>query len=271
MKNMKSQNTSNFMTVALSTTELWYLVQLFGPGWVFGVDDPTKNLSKDKVVEMETKAFNSLSKEGMIEHAGGNQLRIDEMLGGMVYSLLHSKHLLVVKDLSNGNERFFHFLPQWQLELCRMDDHYELTLFRERSDLFQHILYVHDAKLDASSDGYKFSIPARELELSAFLFDSGKADQALANLEVDIIEIPSAKKFLEGYLKPDYHFRFDLLLNREDEERIHTTRNELLQLDDILYWISYDEAGEEAVEMMNFTSVTPQKAERRFNLMLPGN
>jgi hypothetical protein len=259
------------MTIVLSTAELWYLAQLFGPGWIFGVDDPTENLSADEVAKLETNAFNSLSKEGMIEHAGGNQLRIDEMLGGMVYSLLHSKHLLVVKDLSNGNERFFHFLPQWQLELCRVKDEYELTLFKDRSDLFQHILFAQHVTLNGSSDGTRFSIPARELELSAFLFESGKPDQAVANLESDNVRIPSVKKFLKGYLNPKIHFRFDLLLNRDDEERVHTHRNELLQLNDSLYWISYDEAGEEAVEMMNFTSVAPQKAEQRFNLMLPEN
>ncbi len=266
---MKLQNKSNFLTIALSTSELWYIAQLFGPGWIFGVDDPTETLAEGEVAELETKAFESLSGEGMISHEGGNRIRIDEIVGGMVYSCIHSKDLMVVKDLSSGSKSFYHFLPDWQLEMCQVDGDYELTLFKDRSDLFQHILYSFEVKLDEDSNGSRFSIPAKELEIAAFLFDSGKVDQAITNLESNLIKISSVEDFLKGYLNPDSHIRFDMLMNRDDEERIHTYRNELLRFSDSLYWITHDEPTEEAAEIMNFTPVSPKIAEQRFNLMLP--
>lgn len=266
---MKLKSTSKFLTVALTPLELWYLAQFFGPGWIFGVDDPTKGLSKNEIIQMETKVIHNLSDEGIIVHEGGNQIRIDEIIGGMVYSCIHSNHLLVVKDLSNGNKRFFHFLPQWQLELCEIDGEYELTLFKERSDLFKHVLFAHGLKLIDNHKTGNFAISAKELELATYLFDSGKIDQAIKIFENCHGEFPSIIIFLQDYIEPNFHLCFDLLLNCNDDSTIHTVRNELLSCSHSLYWVSHDEAGEEAIEMLHFSSVLQKQAEERFNLLLP--
>ena len=45
---MKLNTHSNFLSVSLNQNELWYLAQCFGPGWVFGIEDPTEDLSEEE-------------------------------------------------------------------------------------------------------------------------------------------------------------------------------------------------------------------------------
>ena len=269
---MKSNSTSKTLSIEVSNVELWYLAQYFGPGWVFGIENPTENLSDEEKYNFEKEAQTSLSKDGLISMNGGNQIQVDEMLGGMAYSLVHSEDILVVHNIQNGKEAFFHFLPQWQMELIKTDEGYEMTLFKEKKDLFEHILFSQSIKLSEFNINNKFSIASRELELAAFMYESGKKEKALENFKSNGFgELPSEPNFLAGYLTPEFHLIFDMLHHRNDQKRIHSTTNELIQINSTLYWVSHDEAGEEATEMMNFTSITPSQAERRFFRLLPKN
>jgi hypothetical protein len=253
----------------LSISELWYLAQAFGPGWIFGIDDPTEGLSDEEKVQFEEQAQIALSKEGLLIPTDGNQIQIDEMLGGMVYSLLHSRDMLIVRNPLNNAEHFFHFLPQWQMELCKVAEGYELTLFKSRKDLFQHILFSHKIKMDAFNVGGRFSIGAKNLEMASYQFESGEENNAKTIFDGGYGDLPPSDRFLEGYNAPEFHLAFDMVYDRNDEMHIHSTRNEIIQLNGTLYWVSHDEAGEEAVEMMNFISITPSQAEKRFNNIIP--
>ena len=266
---MKFQNTSSTLSISLSSSELWYLAQAFGPGWIFGIDDPTEGFSDEEKRQFEEKAQTALSKEGLLVPTGGNQIQIDEMLGGMVYSLLHSKDMLIVRNARSDAEQFFHFLPQWQLELCRIDEEYELILFKNRKDLFQHVLFSNEIKTEAFNVNGKFSISARDLEMAAYQFESGKEILARELFTNGFGSLPPFGQFLEGYLSPEFHLIFDLLYDRNDKKHIHSARNEIMQMNGTLYWVSHDEAGEEVTEMMNFTSISLSQAEKRFNNMLP--
>lgn len=269
---MKQTSTNKSLSIQLSNVELWYLAQCFGPGWVFGIENPTENLSDEEKYNFEKEGQTSLSNDGLISMNGGNQIQIDEMLGGMAYSLVHSDNVLIVNNAKTGKEIFFHFLPQWQMKLIKADEGYEMTLFKERKDLFEHILFSHGIKLSEFNINNKFSIASRDLELAAFMFDSGEKEKALESFKSNGFgELPSEPNFLAGYLIPEFHLIFDMLYHRNDQKRIHSTSNELIQIKSTLYWVSHDEAGEEATEMMNFTSVTPTQAERRFFRLLPKN
>jgi hypothetical protein len=121
------------------------------------------------------------------------------------------------------------------------------------------------------NDGKKFTIGARDLEVAAFLFESGKEQSAEKIFEENPSDMPLASEFLKAYLNPDIHLVFDMLYEKNDEKRIHTAKNEFLQLDGNLYWVSHDLAGEEMKEILSFSPLTLEEAERRFNIMLPKN
>jgi hypothetical protein len=264
---------NNNLRLSLSKQELWHLANFFGPGWIYGVENPYEDFSDEQITTFEKQASSELEKEGFIKISNTNQIQVDEMLGGMVYSCIHSNHLLILNTANGKEKRFYHFLPDWQLELFKSNDEYSLTLFKERSDLFPHIIKSFDVNLQEKSQDVQFSIGVRDLELAAFLFESGKQQKAEEIFKTKSSgEIPSAEKFLYGYLNPNFHFIFSMLYERNDEKRIHSTKNELIQVNETLYWISHDEVGEEELlELLSFSSVSAEEAEHRFNLMLPEN
>lgn len=266
---MKIQNSKAYLSITLSSQQLWCLTKLFGPGLIFGIENPYEDLSGEEIEVNESQALVDLEKGGLIKLLNANQIQVDEMLGGMVYSSIHSDDLLVVKKPDGKADRFYHFLPQWQLELYKSGDEYSLTLFKDRSYLFSHIIAIYNLELKGKSEGEKFSIGARDLEMAAFLFESGKEQSALKIIEEKPSDIPRASEFLKAYIKPDFHLIFDMLYEKNDEKRIHTVKNELLQLNGSLYWVSHDVAWEGMLETLNFTPLDMEKAERRFNMMLP--
>lgn len=266
---MEISKTNEFVRICLSSLQLWYIAKIFGPGWVFGIDNPFEGLPAEEIVALEKQAVLELEKEGLVKFDAANQMRIDEMLGVMVYSCIHSETILILKSLKDRGERHYHFLPQWQLELCRSGDTYSLTYFKEISYLFSHIVEVYELTLKEKSQDVNFSIESRELEIVAFLCESGKKQKAEQIFNSTPGETPPALEFLHGYLNPDFHLMFSMVHHRNDEKRIHNSKNELLQMDGNLYWVSHDEAGEQLIEVLNFTSISPAEAEHRFIRMLP--
>lgn len=261
--------TNKKIEIIISFRELWYLINLFGPGWVFGIENPYEELSEEEIIAFEKQASLDLEKAGIIKINKANQIEIDEMLGGMVYSCIHSKHLMVLKTPNGESERFYHFLPQWQLELFKSGDEYSLTLFKERSDLFSYISDAYGLNLKEKSKKMNFHISSRELEIAAFLFESGKEQKAEEIFKDNPGEMPSALDFLKGYVDPEFHLTFDMIYERDDDELIHSAKNELIQANGELYWVSHDEAGEELMEISIFSPMSAEETERRFNMMLP--
>lgn len=266
---MEISKTNEFIRICLSPLQLWYIAKIFGPGWVFGIENPIEGLPEEEIFALEKQTVLELEKEGLVKFDAANQMRVDEMLGVMVYSCIHSGTILILKSLKDRGERHYHFLPQWQLELCRSGDTYSLTYFKEKNYLFSHIVDVYKLTLKEKTQDIKFSIGARDLEIAAFLFESGKKQKAEQIFNNILGENLPVLEFLHGYLNPDFHLIFSMVHNRNDEKKIHNSKNELLQIDGTLYWVSHYEAGEQLIEMLDFTSVSPGEAEHLFNRMLP--
>lgn len=266
---MEISKTNEYISISLSSLQLWYIAKIFGPGWVFGIENPIEGLPEEEIFALEKQTVLELEKEGLVKFDATNQIHIDEMLGVMVYSCIHSETILALNSLKGTAERYYHFLPQWQLELSRSGDTYSLTYFKEISYLFSHIVDVYKLTLKGKTQDIKFSIGARDLEIAAFLFESGKKHKAEQIFNNILGENLPVLEFLHGYLNPDFHLIFSMVHHRNDEKKIHNSKNELLQMNGNLYWVSHDEAGEQLIEVLNFTSITPQEAERRFIRMLP--
>jgi len=266
---MKMTQSKDLISVTLNADELWFLAQFFAPGLIFGVDDPTEGLDEDALEVFKASAYESLNQAGVLEMETPDQFRMDEMLGAMVYSCVHSTDMLVLKSPNSQEERFYHFLPEWQLELSRVEEGHALTLFKERSDLFDHILGLSGVKLQGEDDNLAFSSSERDLELGAYLYESGKTDQALEMFTADIADQAKVIDFIQGYIAPELHLVFDMLYDRDDDVKIHDRRFELLQTGGGLYWLTHDQAGEESLPIVIIQGITPEDAKKLFDTILP--
>lgn len=266
---MKISETQNQFMVHLSPQELWFLAQLFGPGLIFGVDDPTEDLTEEEIQAAQVEVYNSLKEAGLLNMEGSNQLQIDEILGSMVYSTIHSADMLTLKQPGTQEERFYHFLPEWQLSLRKLEDGYLLTLFKERTDLFPHIIEEVNATLHPGNSDFNFTVKDRDLELAAFLYESDKKEQALEVLASVPLTANQLESFIQGYIAPEAHLVFDMLYSRDDEEKTSAQRSELLQTEDALYWLSHVLVGDEKNPFTQVETISPEAAQTRFNALLP--
>lgn len=266
---MKHRTGESVLSISLTPEELYYLANLFGPGWVFGLEKRSDTLDEEKIKKSAEVAFKSLSKEGLVKRSENNQIQIDEILSGMVYSCIHSNHVLVVKDMKSQKERFFHFLPDWQLEFVFLNDNYELTLFKERADLFRHLCYVYNLNPVPNGEGLKFSINADDLELSSFLLENGKSKKAAEILKEIYPDFPDPERFLIEYNESKQDLRFDLILDRGNEGKIRTKTRRLVEIGGIYYWITYGEKNKVIDEELIFSPVTLDQSEWLFNQLLP--
>ena len=266
---MKQKTSESIFSIALTPNELYYLANLFGPGLVFGLEERSDNLDEKKIKDLADEAYTSLSKVGLVKKSNNNQILIDELLSGMIYYCVHSNHVLIVKDVKSGKERFFHFLPDWQLEFVFLNNKYELTLFRERADLFQHICDVYNLNPTPNEEGLKFSINAEDLELSIFLLENGKSDKATEIVKEKYPDFPEPERFLIEYNKSINDLRFDLIFDREDKEKVRTKTRRLVEISGTYYWITYSENNVSKEEELIFSPVTLDQAEWLFNQLLP--
>jgi hypothetical protein len=268
---MKTKQTPTTLTAQLSPHELWFLAEFFAPGVIYGIEDPGESLSEEEKGQARSAAYTSLMEAGVIEAENAQRVKVDEMLGAMVYSCIHSAHVLVVNQPASQATLFFHFLPEWQLMMRKVDEAYELTLFKDRETLFDTLAELFTFSPPVETAPCAFSIRQRELELAAYLFETSKVEEATAIINQAEGEKPSATDFLQGYSNPTLHLVFDSLYHRNDEIRLHERKHELLVYEGMQCWLSHDLAGEENIPIIHIHSLSSEQLKERFLRMIPAD
>jgi len=267
---MKTNSDTKTMTITLSAHEFWYLAKIFGPGLAYGVVDPTTGLSESEILKAESEAIESLSKAGVITFDGENQVKMDELLGAMIYSCIHSNDVLILKSREFEKERYFHFLPDWQMEFSRLDRDYQLTVLIDRDSIFPAVISKYDLKLPAQSKDISFSVFERDLESAVFLYESDKKENAIKLFEGRVVgEIGNIEVFLQGYIESKHNLQMKIIYSR-NEGQLHECKYELLMVNDVQYWLTYATTpGDDPFPIIYFTSISEDDARNRFLRMLP--
>lgn len=268
---MKTNINSNTTIITLSTNEFWYLAKIFGPGLVFGVEDPTIGFSKEEQMVADSEAITSLMQAGVINFDGENQIKMDELLGAMIYSCIHSSNVLVTNSRKLKLERFYYFLPNWQLELSCLNKDYQLTLLKDKEDVFQHIISTY--KFELSSQGSEqnpFSLYEKDLEMAVSLYESENKEQALKILKKNTVgDNLDIDKFLVGYTESQQNLLIKMIYDR-NLDYAHQCKYELIKINNILYWLSYETTpGDDPVPIIHFIPISDSEVKSRFLRMLP--
>lgn len=267
---MKTNNDAKTMTITLSAHEFWYLAKIFGPGLAFGVEDPTAGLSEEEMLKAESEAVESLIQAGVITFEGEKQVKMDELLGAMIYSCVHSNDVLILNSRELERELYFHFLPDWQMEFSQIDKGYQLTVLIDRDSIFPTVISKYNLKLATQPEDISFSVFERDLESAVFLFENKKKENAIKLFEGRIVgDIGNIETFLEGYIKSNQNLLMKMIYNRNNTN-IHECKYELLKMNDVLYWLTYSTTpGDDPLPIIYFTSISEDDARNRFLRMLP--
>ncbi len=268
---MKTKSQERIFTIEISEFKLWFLAQNFGPGWVFGIEDPSKSLKDQEMQTAMTSAQQSLISSEVIKVTDQGDMLVDEFIGGVVFSLIHSEDVIVIKNTKDGSEAFFHFLPQFQVELSKIDNDrgYKISVIKDRSDIQPHIFSNYQIQLNEGHNLDVFSLQAKEFEMALSLFEDGNQKKS-KEIMSSILGFPFDElEFVAGYLNPDYHLRINSLYHKLDEKAMASQRYELVGFNGENFWVSYDRLGESDIMMMSFFPLSSDQVEKRFNQFLP--
>lgn len=265
---MKIKETPETYTITFSAIELMTLARLFGNGIMIGVIDPFIDMD-DEIERDESKTIESLIKEGIIKEDGPNQYLLDEIIGGMIYSITHSESIMVVKDKIDNRTRYFHFLPEWQLELVNEGEEYSLTLLRNKDMIWPYITQSLSNPLSTDESGTSFAIKEKDLELAISLYGNGQVE--LANrilIESSLVDI-GWDSFLKGYDNPINHLVIETINQRNNPERLIQRIRMVIQTGNSLYWVMRGKPAQDDPFFLEFEPVTPEEIATSFNYLLP--
>jgi len=267
---MRTNQTNSSFSISFSIHELWFLMQFFTPGVIFGVDDPYSHLKPEEKQKIESKAKVDLENDNIIKLTGNNQYMIDELIGSMIYSCIHSSHTIQVKDELENKESWLHFLPNWQLNITLCGEQYTLTIFKEREYIWSHIIDALNIQGIHEANYYSFSVAERDLELASYLYSEGKRDKGIAiildnagegNIDWD--------KFLSGYISPNIDLTINSILYRNDADKTKQKIRRFLKLDNDLFWVIRSKAAETDPYFWDFERINQENIIEKLSSLIP--
>ncbi len=158
------------------------MAKFFGPGVIYGVNDPTLGMSQEEITQTETEAEKPLLTKGLIQNKANNKIDLEESVVPLIFSCVHPKHVLTIKNVINQEEKIYYFLPKWQLELKQKDGNYVLSPLQEREEIVNSTLSEIDASIIQNNITFQVDVNERILELAIYLFEQQKREKAIEEL-----------------------------------------------------------------------------------------
>jgi len=267
---MKYIRENEYLLISLSPIELWYLAKLFAPGLLFGVEDISEGLSESEVSNLENKAYSSLQNAGMIEYSDKNELIVDELLGAILYSCIHSKDLLIINDEIENEKKYYYFLPDWHVELNEIGEGYQLKLFDDRTVFLNNLEKGWNLNCKENDKKTEFFIRSRDLQGVIFLYESGKEEKAIKYFVESIKgKIPYEKEFLAGYIGSAFHLTFDIIYDRDQKDLMSNAQYEIIKVGEGLYWFSHWPSSFDEDDVLYIQNVPLEQVRENLNEILP--
>jgi len=217
----------------LSPLELWYLAKFFGPGVIYGVNDPTLGMSQEEITQTETEVEKSLLTKGLIQNKENNKIGLEESFVPLIFSCVHPKHVLTIKNVINQEEKIYYFLPNWQLELKQKDGNYVLSTLQDREEIVNNTLSEIDARIIQNDIKFQVDVNERILELAIYLFEQQKREKAIEVLNragiTDNFEI-----ILDAYIDSIIYFELNMVYHINEKRLINNVQMQLIQTTKLL-------------------------------------
>lgn len=184
-------------TITFSEAELWIVARQCGMGGICGVGNTSEVTLSEATLEL---AMKSLKDSGAIWTGPDGREYLDELVYGMVYSCMFSHDMLIIRNGSEGHDVYLHFLPDWNLSLCRAPEGYELIYYRDRETLHKQIMTTYLSGLRKANSEINFHCTRIALEAAIYLNQNGKIEEGASLLS----------EFMEGDEHNSYCFLDDI-------------------------------------------------------------
>lgn len=267
---MITKETTTSFSVILSPFEMWFLLKLSSSGVVVGISEPYAQFTEEERLKIEAETKEKLENDKVIKLKGAGQYLVDELISAMLYSAINWSHLMTIKDMGKKKERYFYFLPEWQLEQFYDGENYILTLLKDREEIWSYLVNKMNIQPAQYKEFPTFDITEKNFELALFLYGSGKKEQAIKLFTEENTEVPiNWDLFLSNYSNP-INFLSIETINRSDETKNPVQRiRHFFQLDHAMFWVTRARSSEDDPFRLYFRPIDISEAETAFLNLLP--
>jgi len=266
---MNDESNNSILTVSLDTKELWYLLRYFPSGIVFGLENPYLNYNEEEINNEKNRVVNTLiQKNIIIRNEFG--LQVDEMVGSMVYSLINFKDQIIISDQVRKNEIKIHFLPNWILGFIKNDDLIEMILFKDIDTLWDYITHYFNIPIVNNTQKEQIHLREKDFELLLAFGESNRINNGLRLFgSNDLERLKKLNQFVNSYNKTKFRLGIIATYNYQDIIIAHQKKYELVFIDNYLYWIQNDAAGDNSEKYLVFKPCSFNNFQKEFLAIIP--
>ncbi|MHA1279105.1 MAG: hypothetical protein ACTSQ8_18070 [Candidatus Helarchaeota archaeon] len=139
---MRIHEEENTLSIDLNEKELVALAQFFAPGEIVGLADPFNEFSEEEKVEELRQCRQALMDAGYLEQDENDNWKMDEYLAAFIYSCIHAKNVMFLRNELSSETNYFHFLPNWILSRVDKGEEQRLTLYRTVDALMNFVKQI---------------------------------------------------------------------------------------------------------------------------------
>jgi len=183
---MKILEADHTLSIDLQEKELVALAQFFAPGEIIGLADPFDEHSADEKEEALSQIRQSLMDAGYLMMDENENWKMDEYLAAFVYSCIHPKNVMFLRNELSSETIYFHFLPNWILSRVDLEEGQRLTLYRTLDELMifiKEVIPLPEGDLAVNPEAVTMDEEKwEEIRKNYFSGETGAALESLKNL-----------------------------------------------------------------------------------------
>lgn len=267
---MKIHEAENTLSIDLQEEELVALAQFFAPGEIIGLVDPFDEHSADEKEEALSQIRQSLMDDGYLMLDENENWKMDEYLAAFIYSCIHPKNVMFLRNELSSETIYFHFLPNWILSRVDQGEGQRLTLYRTLDALTKSIKQVirfpeGDLALNAEAvtmDEEKWE----EIRKNYFSGETGAALESLKNL---FKEYSDPVQLSSTLFETDRDFWIKVGLDFDEPEHKKERDYRIFGKGNHLFFAAYEQDDESDVKKITISLVDAPSLSVRLKNLIP--
>jgi len=212
-------------TLELNSDELWFLMSLFGPAYVLGMENPHHGWLAEETEKADRKAINALVERDLIEAIPEEDIKVDDALLSVIEACVHPEHSLIVYSQTadgKNKERYIHFFGDQIVEHIESESGiHQLTTFSSREALEEHLKDDLRFSSQTSSKSPPFYITEETLFSASRLYAEGKVKKARAILDELSLDPTVVQALDDVFRNPIANSSFVVIANQKNPETQH--------------------------------------------------
>jgi len=234
--------TTPSLSLEFSTQEFWFLLNLFGPGVVLGMEEPYLGWLMEEREAAHREALRSLVDRGLVRMVSNDEIDLDDVLAQMVQACVRPQHSLILhahraSPVHTDDRRYVHWGEMLLVEHHPIDeDRHRLTALPDRDALLSNLEDVLRLNTPVRSVGEGFVVKESALFQARQHCRHGKSEKALAILQDAGLQEDTAARLVKALISPVANSAAVVVVNRMERDTRHVRGMAVLEGEEDL-WI----------------------------------